>query len=153
MKLGKTKKIASDSEDGKNKPLTPNYELDKNRSDYLDKLAADYSIPLFKNATDADYREYLNVLMSGQNLSDVYAQKIVKSSETKSADANKIFQISIQPGHKMTLNVSITENQQQSNGALKYVFMNVYMLGIHHAADVTRIDSAIENQIAQLKQI
>ena len=71
--------------------MTPNYELDKNRTDYLDKLAADYSIPLFKNATDADYREYLNVLMSGQNLSDVYAQKIVKSSETKSADANKIF--------------------------------------------------------------
>lgn len=72
-KLGKIKKSGQESEDGKSKPLTPNYELDKDRSDYLDKLAADYSIPLFKNATDADYREYLNVLMSGQNLSDVYA--------------------------------------------------------------------------------
>ena len=76
----------------------------------MDKLAADYNIPLFKNATDADYREYLNVLMSGQNLSDVYAQKIIKSSEVKTADANKIFQLSIQPSHKMTLNISITED-------------------------------------------
>lgn len=147
-KLGKAKKTGQESEDGKSKPLTPNYELDKGRNDYLDKLAADYSIPLFKNATDADYREYLNVLMSGQNLSDVYAQKIVKSSETKSVDANKIFQISIQPNHKMTLNISITENQQQNNGEQKYVFMNIYMLGIHHAADVTRTDSEIDRQIA-----
>lgn len=77
----------------------------------------------------------------------------MKSSETKSADANKIFQISIQPGYKMTLNISITENQQQNSGTQKYVFMNVYMLGIHHAADVMRIDSEIEGQIAQLKQI